>query len=192
MRSRPVDDIAAARAAEQRAAAQRREQEAVRIREVFGDTTPGRPLLTLNVVLTVVMVVGSVFGVADYDRYAFGAAVIDLGIFGVGLILFAAALWLGAQRSREAEMDVAAWFFLVRVAPARVRVPMLSALAVQTVVSLGAAVMTMEEATAAGDNATRLAFGTLVPIFGLAVNGTWSARHGAFPPRVEPPSEGRR
>ena len=40
-------------------------------------------------------------------------------------------------------------------------------------------------AVAAARPFTALAFATLVPVFGLAVNGIWSARHGAFPDRVE-------
>ena len=63
---------------------------------------------------------------------------------------------------------------------------MLGCLAIQVVVGLGAAIATMGEATDAGDQATKLAFGVLVPIFGLALNGLWSARYGAFPPRNDP------
>ena len=117
---------------------------------------------------------------------AFAAAVVDLVVFGVGVVAFCATLWLGAQRSREAEMDIAAWFFLARVAPSQVRRPMLGCLAIQVVVGLGAAIATMGEATDAGDQATKLAFGVLVPIFGLALNGLWTARYGAFPPRNDP------
>ncbi|MCC6225580.1 MAG: hypothetical protein IT195_04165 [Microthrixaceae bacterium] len=183
-------DIAAARAADQEAARRRREIQQALIRERFGHEVPGRPLVALNLVLTAAMVVTSALGVFDYDRFAFHAALVDLAIFAVGLTLFVVALWLGAQRSREAEMDVAAWFFLARVAPDAIRRPMLLALTLQTVVSLGAAFMTMAEATAAGDQATKMAFGTLVPIFGLAVNGVWSARYGAFPPRSSGVSAG--
>lgn len=191
-RSDRPGDIAAARAADQAASRQRRLVQDARLREHFGETIPGRSLVAVDVAATVVMIVATVAGVVDYRRFAFGAAAVDLAIFAIGVALFAAALWLGAQRSREAEMDVAAWFFLTRVAPTQIRVPLLGVLAVQVVVSLGAAFLTMDEATAVGDQATKLAFGTLVPIFGLAVNGVWSARYGAFPPRAPEPRRGSR
>lgn len=178
------DGIAAARAAEQAAERERRTVQRARLNEQFGDRVPGTLLVWGDLVVTLVMVVVSLLGVVDYGRFAFAAASVDLAIFAIGVALFAAALWLGAQRSREAEMDVAAWFLLSRVAPVQVRRALLGALGSQIVVALGAAFATMEEATAAGDQATKLAFGTLVPIFGLAVNGVWTARHGAFPPRL--------
>jgi hypothetical protein len=187
--------VAEERAAEQELARQRKHVEEARVRERFGDGTSsaGRPLVVADIVVTVVVVVVSILGIADYDGLAFAAAVVDLAVFAVGVVVFCAALWLGAQRSREAEMDVAAWFFLARVAPPQVRRPMLGCLAIQVVVGLGAAFATMGEAVDAGDQATKLAFGVLVPIFGLALNGLWSARYGAFPPRTDPtPTRPRR
>jgi hypothetical protein len=187
--------VAEARAAEQELARQRKVVEQARLRERFGDgdRPAGRGLVVLNLVVTAIVIVVSIVGVLDYDGLAWTAAVVDLAVFGVGVVVFCAALWLGAQRSREAEMDIAGWFFLSRIAPPQVRRPMLGCLALQTVVGLGAAIVTMGEATAAGDQATKLAFGVLVPIFGLALNGLWSARHGAFPPRTDPvPVKGRR
>jgi hypothetical protein len=177
--------VAEARAVEQALARQRKQTEQARIAETFGDDVVGRGYVVANLAVTALIVVVSALGIADYGGLSFLAASVDLAVFAVGFVVFCAALWVGAQRSREAEMDVAAWFFLSRVAPPQVRRPMLGALAVQAVVGIGAAIVTMGEAHSAGDQATKLAFGVLVPIFGLALNGMWSARHGAFPPRVE-------
>jgi hypothetical protein len=104
-------------------------------------------------------------------------AVVALVIFAVGCVLFLAALYLGAQRSRDAEMSVGGWFFLSGVAPSAVRWSLLGSLAIEVVVAL---------ATALARPYSTLAFGILVPVFGLALAGIWGARHGAFPPRVSP------
>jgi hypothetical protein len=184
--------VADARAAEQALARQRKQTEQARIAETFGGEVVGRGFVVVDLAVTAIVVVASALGIADYRGLAFTAASVDLAVFAVGFVVFCAALWAGAQRSREAEMDIAAWFFLSRVAPPQVRRPMLGALAVQAVVGLGAAIATTGEARSAGDQATKLAFGVLVPIFGLALNGLWSARHGAFPPRVEVAARVRR
>jgi hypothetical protein len=144
--------------------------------------------MTVDVVVTVVVSVMSVAAVGAYSSLAGPTVIVDIGVFAVGLVLFAAALWLGAQRSRQAEMDIAGWFFLSRVAPRQVQRTLLGALAVQVVVGIGAALASHGAAVTAGDKASKLAFGTLVPIFGLAVCGLWGARYGAFPPRrADPP-----
>jgi hypothetical protein len=56
--------------------------------------------------------------------------------------------------------------------------------------SLLAAQVVVAVATAAARPFTTLAFGVLVPVFGVGLNGLWAARHGRFPPRPvpEPPS----
>jgi hypothetical protein len=185
--------VSEARAAEQALARQRREVQRARIDERFAaDPHAGRALVWADGVVTAAVVAVSVLAVVDYGSLGFAAATVDLAVFAVGVVAFCVALWAGAQRSREAEMDIASWFFLVRVAPPSVRRPMLGCLAIQVVVGLGAAIATMGEATDAGDQATKLAFGVLVPIFGLALNGLWSARHGAFEPRRDVAGPGAR
>ena len=42
--------------------------------------------------------------------------------------------------------------------------------------------------TAAARSFTPLAFGILVPVFGLGLNGLWAARHGTVPPRRTTPT----
>jgi len=59
-----------------------------------------------------------------------------------------------------------------------VRISMLGALGVQIVAGI---------ATAAVRPYTSLAFGVLVPLFGLAMCGLWSATSGVFPARAETP-----
>jgi len=70
------------------------------------------------------------------------------------------------------------YFMSGGVAPKEVRVSLLGALGVQIVVGV---------ATAAVRPYTSLAFGVLVPLFGLAMCGLWSATSGVFPARGETP-----
>ncbi|HEX9260092.1 MAG TPA: hypothetical protein VF855_11190, partial [Acidimicrobiales bacterium] len=108
---------------------------------------------------------------------------------GVALVLFAAGivafLWSYAsavQRSREVEIGIGGLYFLAgRTAPKAVRRSMNLALAVQTAVAF---------ATASWRPFTTLAFGILVPMFGLGLNGLWGAAHGAFGPRIAEPADG--
>jgi len=56
------------------------------------------------------------------------------------------------------------------------------ALAVQVVLSLVGAII--GAADLSGNQVNALAFGILVPMFGLAMNSLWAVRHGRFGPRV--------
>lgn len=169
--------------AAQRAARARRRAE---LDAIFADGVPGQGLIRADLVGTAVMVVAVAAGFVDYDRFAFGAAIVCVALFAVGLVCFVVALWEGAQRSRRSTLSIGGWFFLAGSAPRSVQVPLLSALVVQIVVGLAGGIATVGVATAAGDQATRLAFGVLVPTFGLAICGLWAARHGHFPPRDQP------
>jgi hypothetical protein len=54
---------------------------------------------------------------------------------------------------------------------------------VQIVVGLGAAIV---GAVGLGDDEVNsLAFGILVPMFGIGLNGLWAVLHGRFGPRLE-------
>ena len=141
-------------------------------------------MIRADLVGTGLLVVVSVLGLVDYRRFAAPAALVDLALFGVGIVAFCVALWFGAQRSRSSVMGIGGWFFLTGTAPTAARRPLLGALAVQVVVGVGAGIATIGSATSAGDQATKLAFGTLVPVFGLALSGWWGARYGLFPDRV--------
>jgi hypothetical protein len=105
--------------------------------------------------------------------------VVDLGLFALGMVVFATAFFAGAARSRTHELGIGGWFFLLGdTAPRPVKLPLLGALAAQVVTAF---------ATAGVRYPSTLAFGTLVPLLGLAWCGMWGARYGKFPPRVHEP-----
>jgi hypothetical protein len=105
------------------------------------------------------------------------AAAVALLLFAAGIGLFFWAYAVAVGRSRTDAIGIGGLFFLAGegTAPTSVKRALLGPLAVQTVVGI---------ATAAARPFTSLAFGVLVPLFGLALTGLWGARHGRFGPRA--------
>ena len=114
-------------------------------------------------------------------------------VFGVtSMLLFAVGaggcLWAyvsALERSRTDEIGVANLFLLTgATAPRPLKRAMSALLAIQVVLAvvgagIGAAGLT-------GSQVNALAFGILVPMFGLAMNALWAVRHGRFGPRLDP------
>jgi hypothetical protein len=96
-------------------------------------------------------------------------------LFLAGCVVFAIAYLRAVSRSRTEAVAVSNLFFLTGgTAPPAVKRSLLWSLGVQVAVAL---------ATAIARPYTSLAFGTLVPVYGLALCGLWAARHGTFDPR---------
>jgi hypothetical protein len=110
------------------------------------------------------------------DSIGLVAAAWSLGMFVVGCGLFLRAFAIAVGRSRADVIGVDGLFFLTGAAPKPVRHRFLSLLAVQSLVSIGAA---------AARPFTAVAFGVLAPMFGLGIQGLWSARHGRFASRAD-------
>jgi hypothetical protein len=123
---------------------------------------------------TVAFTVAASLAAATPDVMAVPVAIFDLILFALGILLFVRTLLVAAERSRREELSVAGIWFLSGSAPPPIRRWLLGAMAVQVVVAF---------ATAAIRPFTALAFGILVPMFGLGLCGLWGARHGTFPPR---------
>lgn len=110
----------------------------------------------------------------------------------VSLVLFAAgiatSLWAyttALERSRSEEVGVANLFLLSgETAPKPVKRAMSLALAVQVVAALVGA--SVGVAGLQENQLNALAFGVLVPMFGIGMNGAWAARYGSYGPRVNP------
>jgi hypothetical protein len=118
------------------------------------------------------------------DVLAAPAAVLDLVLFAAGFVAFCWSLLRAAERSRTEELSVAGlWFLAGGSAPRSVQRDLLVPLGVQVVVGV---------ATAAARPFTLLAFGILVPLYGLALCGVWAAAFGTFPPRRDRDASVRR
>ena len=135
--------------------------------------TAGRPIVVWSwrgtVLFSVTAVAATVF-----DQLRWLAAAVALTLFGVGCVVFLVAFALAVERSRTEAIGIGGLYFLAGSAPRSTQRHLLGSLAVQVVVGL---------ATAAIRMFTSMAFGTLVPVFGLAMAGLWGARYGAFEPR---------
>lgn len=109
------------------------------------------------------------------------AAVVALGLFFLGILAFFAAYFRAVLRSRSEVLGVGGIYFLSGSAPRNVRVILLGSIAVQVVVGIVTA-----SVTASIRPFTPLAFGLLVPMYGLGVAGLWGAFHGKYPERPDP------
>jgi len=138
----------------------------------------------VNVVLTAIFVAVTALGVALFDDVWRGVVVVvDLSLFAVGVVTFILGYFGAVGRSRSEEISVAGAFLLTGdVAPRTIRFAMWACLGAQAVVGIAGA---LARGSTDGQPGSVLAFGVLVPMLGIGLNGWWAARHGTFPPRSE-------
>ena len=101
------------------------------------------------------------------------AVAVAAGLFVAGIGIFFWAYAIAVGRSRTDAIGIGGLFFLAGpdTAPKADKRSLLASLAAQTAIAL---------ATAAARPFTSLAFGVLVPLYGLALTGLYGARHGRF------------
>jgi len=133
------------------------------------------PIVRASVWGTAVFTVVAVAAAVAPDALAVVAVVVDLVLFAAGCVAFSLALLRAASRSRTDELTLPGLFWLTGAAPTEVRRLLLGSFGVEVVVAF---------ATASVRPFTGLAFGILVPVYGLGLAGLWGARAGTFPPRV--------
>jgi hypothetical protein len=140
------------------------------------DPAPGRAIGLVDWAGTAVFVVVAVLATVFDDAVRYVAVGVSMSLFAVGTAAFLWAYAVAVHRSTEDEIGIGGLYFLAApTAPREVRWSLNVALGLQTGLAL---------ATAAIRPFTTLAFGVLVPMFGLGLNGLWAARHGRFGPRL--------
>lgn len=139
-------------------------------------------IVRLNVTATVIFAFATIVAAWLFSPWMrVGIVVVDLALFAVGVVGFLWGYFAAVQRSRTDEISVAELFLLMgNVAPKSVRRVMAWCLAVQVVVGLAGAIV---RNSTDGKPGSTLAFGVLVGMCGLGLNGLWAARHGYFAPR---------
>lgn len=154
----------------------------------FGSAINRSQLVRFNLAASLVFsVVAIVSAIVFDDVFRVVIVVVSLSLFAVGVGAFLLGFFAAVQRSRESQISVSQLFFLTgTVAPRDVKIPMLAALGMQTVVGIAAAIARPSTDGKAG---SVLAFGVLVPMLGLGLNGLWASRHGVFDDR-DAPSDG--
>ena len=118
-------------------------------------------------------------GVATVDPDALGApaVVVSLVLFAAGTVAMFWAFLIAVERSRTDAIGIGGLYFAAGTAPRAVQRLLMGSLALQVVVAF---------TTASIRVFTSLAFGILVPVWGLGLAGLWCARHGEFAPRDDP------
>ncbi|MUH51765.1 MAG: hypothetical protein F2789_11200 [Actinobacteria bacterium] len=141
----------------------------------------------LNVVGTAVFVVSAVAAAVVFTKpIRLVGVVVALVLFAVGVFCFLWSYWTAVQRSRTDNIAVSQLYFLSGTStPPQVKRVMNAALLVQVVTCLATAIA---RSSTDGRPGSTLAFGILVPMFGLGLNGLWCANHGTFSPRQQEPA----
>ena len=150
-----------------------------------GERRAGETIVLVDIVGTVAFSVTAVWAAVVFSTTAqWVGAITAMTLFAVGVFAFLWSFWTAVQRSRTEQIGVMQMYLLLGPpTPPRVRRIMLAMLAVQVGVALVTALARSESDD--GSPGTSLAVGILVPMFGLGLNGLWSAFHGVFPPRQD-------
>lgn len=135
---------------------------------------PGRGVIGAAWAGTVAFSVAAVAATVVPDLLAVPAAVVAVALFLVGCVAFLWSFGKAVVRSRTEEIAVTSLYFLAGSAPRAVRRSLLAAVVVESAVAV---------VTASIRPYTPVAFGILVPVYGLGLCGVWAASHGTFPPR---------
>lgn len=146
---------------------------------------PGRAIVRADLFGTVAFVVTATWAAIAFTTTAqWVGAITAMTLFAAGVACFLLSFFHAVQRSRTEEIAVTQVYLLIgSPTPARVRWPMLGLLGVQCVTALATALARPNGPD--GNPGSSLAVGFLVPMFGIAMNGMWAARHGTFPPRID-------
>ena len=142
----------------------------------------GQILVRANVVLTAVFMVTSLVAAVSFRQpWKTVSVAVDIVCFAIGIFAFLWGYWNAVQRSREEDIGVASLYFLMDgIAPRSVSVRMNGLLGTQLVWAIATA---LSRGSTNGKPGSTLAFGVLVPMMGLGLNGLWGAFHGTFAPR---------
>lgn len=146
------------------------------------DQAPGTSIMRIDAALTALFTVTATVSAVVFDQpWKAVAVVVAIGCFTVGVVAFLWGYFAAVQRSRRDDIAVAALYFLVDdAAPKSVSRTMNALLATQVAVALATAIA---RSSTDGEPGSTLAFGILVPMLGLGMNGLWGAIHGTFRPR---------
>lgn len=146
------------------------------------DSDQGAGIVRLDLVGTAAFAVSAVVSAVVFTNpLRIAGVVVALVLFSIGVVAFLWSYWTAVQRSRTDNIAVAQLYFLASgSAPKRTKLTMNLSLLAQLVIGLGTAIA---RSTTDGRAGSTLAFGILVPMFGLGLNGLWCSRYGQFAPR---------
>ena len=145
-----------------------------------GDLGAGRIIVLVDTVGTALFVATAILEAVLLRHWTEVLGVtVAMVLFALGCVAFLLGYARAVQRSRTEELSVVGLYLLAGPAlPSPVKRQLGLLLAAQITVAL---------TTALVRSYTPLAFGVLVPVFGVGLNGLWAARHGRFPRRATRP-----
>lgn len=135
-----------------------------------GHTKPGGKIIILSWAGTALFAVTATLSTLVESTRVVGV-VVALVLFCLGCVAFLLAFFMAVQRSRTEEIGMGGLYFLAGSAPPFIVRMMMAALGVQLLVAF---------ASASIRPFTSVAFGILVPMYGLGLAGLWAARYGTF------------
>ena len=143
----------------------------------------------INLFLTALFLAATVVAAVVFTPATRAAGVgVDLVLFSIGVATFIWGYFSAVQRSRVDEISVVSLYFLSgQVANKHVQKTMNGCLIAQLVIGLAGAIA---RSTTDGKAGSTLAFGVLVPLLGLGLNGLWASQFGTFTPREQPDRQG--
>lgn len=141
--------------------------------------------MRINFAGTSLFVVSAIYSAAVFTSGArMVGVIVSLVLFMIGVATFIWGYFTAVQRSRQDEISVATLFFLNGgVADSRISRAMNGCLGLQVVTALGTAI---SRTSTEGRSGSTLAFGVLVPLFGIGLNGLWASKNGKFSSRKSP------
>jgi hypothetical protein len=152
--------------------------------------TPGHFFIRVNVVSTVIFAISAGVAAMVFDGISKVQGVaVAMVLFAAGVVAFIWGYWTAVQRSRTHEMSVAELYFLLGApTPKGVKRVMNGCLIAQCAIALVTALARGSTPSAGVEGGSSpgstLAFGVLVPLFGLGLNGLWTATYAEFPRRA--------
>ena len=141
---------------------------------VDGADVDGPAIINVSWAGTAVYSALAIAGTIAPDTFATATAVVSVALFFIGCIVFLWAYGKAVARSRTDLIGIGGLYFLAGTAPKVVRFRLRLSLAIEVVVAI---------VSSSIRPFTPMAFGFLVPVFGLGLAGLWGARHGTFAPR---------
>jgi hypothetical protein len=137
--------------------------------------TEGTAIVNLSWAGTGVYAALAIAGTIAPDWFSVPTAVVSVGLFFVGCIVFLWAYGVAVSRSRTDLIGIGGLYFLTGTAPKHIRFRLRISFAVEIVAAI---------VSASIRPFTPMAYGFLVPVFGLGMMGLWGARYGTFFPRA--------
>lgn len=136
-------------------------------------------LVRINIFGTVIFVVSANMSTVIFTSgFRTLGVVVAMVLFAVGVAAFIWGYFTAVQRSRYDNISVASLYLLLGdVATSKVRWLMNGCLVAQGLCGL---ITALVRTSTDGRPGSTLAFGVLVPLFGIGLNGLWASRHGKF------------